>query len=206
MSEEMGSKEAPANECPVCYERLQNPSVSERRLSCGHSFCHDCLVKYLMAAKTEGAINKNIICPLCRYVTFLSTRGLVSPPKAGELNHILEVPITPSSLRHSSALGSTNTLIIPIPESRGHLEFSSCVCFEDTNLETLRRSCDSQVFVISDQGQPMDEDTNSSSSQTHVDARVNCCTSPSIIMVLLIIFLVAVLAAVLPWILLVKKT
>ncbi|XP_063819717.1 RING finger protein 222 [Pseudophryne corroboree] len=210
MSSEDSSKETPSNECPVCYERLQNPSISERRLSCGHSFCHDCLVKYLMTAKKEGSIKKNIICPLCRYVTFLSKRGLILPPKTGELNQILEVPFTPSCLRHSAILGTPNTLVIPIQEtteSNSLQDLSRCTCPGDTNIDLTGHTCGSQVFVISDQGQPMEsEDIVTTAPTHHVDARVNCCRSPSLIMILLLIFLVAVLAAVLPWILLVKKT
>ncbi|XP_018422481.1 PREDICTED: RING finger protein 222 [Nanorana parkeri] len=208
MSNEDTTKEANTNECPVCYERLQNPSISERRLSCGHSFCHDCLVKYLMTAKKEGATNKNIICPLCRYVTFLTNRGLILPPRTGEPNRILEVPITPPCLRHTSLLGNPNTLIIPITEASesDNPYLSRCTCLADTNLDSLNHTHGSQVFIISDQGQPMcNEDINGPTITQPVDARVSCCRSPSIIMVLLVIFLVAVLAAVLPWILLVKK-
>ncbi|XP_040187074.1 RING finger protein 222 [Rana temporaria] len=210
MSNEDNAKETPGNECPVCYERLQNPGTAERRLSCGHSFCHDCLVKYLVTAKKEGSIKKNIICPLCRYVTFLTNRGLILPPRTGELNQILEVPVTPSScLRHTpSLLRNPNTLVIPITETSEsdspHL--SRCTCLGDTNLDSANHAYGSQVFVISDQGQPMyNEDVIAPTLTQHVDARVHCCRSPSIIMVLLLIFLVAVMAAVLPWILLVKK-
>ncbi|KAM5135669.1 RING finger protein 222 isoform 1-T3 [Mantella aurantiaca] len=208
MSNEDNTKEANPNECPVCYERLQNPSIAERRLSCGHSFCHDCLVKYLMTAKKEGAINKNIICPLCRYVTFLTSRGLILPPRTGELNQILEVPITPSCLRHTSLLANSNTLVIPITETSDadSPNISRCACLGDTNLDSVNHTYGSQVFVISDQGQPMcNEDIITPTLTQHVDARVSCCRSPSIIMVLLLIFVVAVLAALLPWILLVKR-
>lgn len=212
MSGEDSGKETPTNECPVCYERLQNPNISERRLSCGHSFCHDCLVKYLMTAKKEGSIKKNIICPLCRYVTFLSKRGLILPPRAGELNQILEVPHSPTCLTHSAVVGNCNTLVIPIPETNGPhspQELCRCTCSSDTGLDLIGHTCGSQVFIISDEGQPMEssEDMVTTNTETHhVDARVNCCRSPSLIMILLLIFLVAVLAAVLPWILLVKKT
>ncbi|KAG8539724.1 hypothetical protein GDO81_020468 [Engystomops pustulosus] len=212
MSDEESCKETPANECPVCYEGLQNPNISERRLSCGHAFCHDCLVKYLMTAKKEGSIKKNIICPLCRYVTFLSRRGLILPPNTGELNQIIEVPHSPSCLSHSSIVGNPNTLVIPIPETTGSnspQDLCRCTCSGDASPDLISHTCGSQVFIISDQGQPMEsgEEVVPTNTETHlVDARVNCCRSPSLIMILLLIFLVAVLAAVLPWILLVKKT
>ncbi|CAH2292123.1 RING finger 222 [Pelobates cultripes] len=209
MSQEDGNKESGTNECPVCYEKLQAPTISERRLSCGHSFCHDCLVKYLMTAKKEGSIKKNIICPLCRYVTFLSKRGLILPPKHGELHQILEVPISPSCIRHSSDLGSMNTLVIPNTEdaeSGGPPDHQRCSCQFDSNLDAINHTCGSQIFVISDQGQPLESVEVVTTQTHHVDARVNCCRSPSLILILLLIFLVAVLAAVLPWILLVKRT
>ncbi|KAM4691316.1 RING finger protein 222 [Rhinophrynus dorsalis] len=209
MSNENTDKESPGYECPVCYERLQNPSVSERRLSCGHSFCHDCLVKYLMTAKNEGTIKKNIICPLCRYVTFLSKRGLILPPKSGELQQILEVPISQSCQCHSENAQDPSTLVIPIPDMiapNGQQDLPRCTCQGNTNTEGMVHTCGTQIFVISDQGQPMDSEETVATQTHHVDARVSCCRSPALILILLMIFLVAVLAAVLPWVLLVKKT
>ncbi|XP_053309791.1 RING finger protein 222 [Spea bombifrons] len=208
MSEEDTNKESPPNECPVCYERLQAPSISERRLSCGHSFCHDCLVKYLLTAKKEGTIKKNIICPLCRYVTFLSKRGLILPPNPGELHQILEVPLSPSCPRHSIDLGTPDTLVIStsgIPEANNHQDLPTCTCHVDP--EGMSHSCGSQIFIISEQGQPLDaEEVVTPQTVHHMDARVSCCRSPSLVIILLLIFLVAVLAAVLPWILLGRKT
>ncbi|KAM4662966.1 RING finger protein 222 isoform 1-T1 [Discoglossus pictus] len=208
MSSEECNKEPPTNECPVCYERLQAPSISERRLSCGHSFCHDCLVKYLMTAKQEGTIKKNIICPLCRYVTFLSKRGLVLPPKTGELNQILEVPLTPSCLRHIANLDTQNTLVIPITESEeesGPQDLPRCVCQDDSDHEITNHTCGSQIFIISEHGQPLESEEVITTHAQPVDARVNCCRSPALILILLMVFLVAIVSAVLPWILLGRK-
>ncbi|XP_053552804.1 RING finger protein 222 [Bombina bombina] len=209
MSSDDKSKDNPSHECPVCYERMQNPSISERKLSCGHSFCHDCLVKYLITARKEGSIKKNIICPLCRYVTFLSKRGLIMPPRTEDMNQILEVPLTPHCPRHSIDLESQNNLIIPIPETteeNGPSDLPSCTCQDDSNPELAGHNCGSQVFFISDQGQPMEcEDIVDTQAQP-VDARVNCCRSPALIMIMLMILLVAVISAVIPWILLGRRT
>ncbi|MEE6506817.1 hypothetical protein FKM82_007865 [Ascaphus truei] len=210
MSDEESGTESPTNECPVCYERLQTLCMSERRLSCGHSFCHDCLVKYLMTSKKEGSMKKNIICPLCRYVTFLSKRGLILPPKVGELNQILEVPLTPPCPRHAADAGSLNTLVIPISETVGmgsQQGLPTCTCLGDSSAEVTNHSHGSQVFIISDQGQPMESEEVTTRADTQPpDTRVNCCRSPSLMMLILMIFLVAVIAAVLPWILFVRKT
>uniref|UniRef100_A0A8B9UTJ8 RING-type domain-containing protein n=1 Tax=Anas zonorhyncha TaxID=75864 RepID=A0A8B9UTJ8_9AVES len=75
-------KEAPPAECPVCYEKFQPLEHTHRRLSCGHVFCHDCLVKCLLSAKLDGQVQSSIICPVCRYVTFLSKKKALCPEAA----------------------------------------------------------------------------------------------------------------------------
>nr|AAI33240.1 Unknown (protein for MGC:161103) [Xenopus laevis] len=209
MSSEEGGKETPLpNECPVCYEQFQVPNTSERRLSCSHSFCHDCLVKYLLTAKQEGSVKKNIICPLCRYVTFLSKRGIILPPKSGELHQILEVPISPSCQRHCKSTRTPNTVVIPISETEETAEepeLPACTCHTAISLEGLGDSFGSQVFIISDQGQPLACEAVAPAQSITLHPSDNICHSPLLIVILLLIFLVAVLAAVLPWILLSKK-
>ncbi|KAG8431572.1 hypothetical protein GDO86_018142 [Hymenochirus boettgeri] len=209
MSTEESRKETSPNECPVCYEQLKPHSILERRLSCGHSFCHDCLVKYLLAAKQEGSIKKNIICPLCRYVTFLNKRGLILPPKPGEANQILEVPISPSCQRHCETVTIPETLVLPIPETEETPERQEppvCTCQTVIGSEGLVNSFGSQVFIISNQGQPLEnEDSPPRRPATQMSARDHLCRSPVLIGILLLVFLVAVLAAVLPWILLAKR-
>ncbi|OCT63118.1 hypothetical protein XELAEV_18044214mg [Xenopus laevis] len=210
MSNEEGSKETPPpppNECPVCYEQLQSPS-SQRKLTCGHSFCHDCLVKYLLTAKQEGSVKKNIICPLCRYVTFLNKGGLILPPKSGELHQILEVPISPSCQRHCEGARNPNTVVIPITETEERTEepeFPACTCQTAISPEGLSTSFGSQVFIISDQGQPLESEEVNPAQSIILNTRDNVCRSPVLIVILLLILVVAIMAAVLPWILLSKK-
>ncbi|KAE8577297.1 hypothetical protein XENTR_v10004510 [Xenopus tropicalis] len=207
MSNDEGGKETPpGSECPVCYEQLQTPNTAERRLNCGHSFCHDCLVKYLLSAKQEGSVRKNIICPLCRYVTFLSKGGLILPPKSGERRQTLEVPISPSCQRHCESARSPNTVEIPISDTETTAEeLPACTCQAAISPEGLSSSFGSQVFIISDQGQPLESVEVAPAQSTVLRRRDNVCRSPVLIVILLLIFLVAILAAVLPWILLAKR-
>ncbi|KAJ8384723.1 hypothetical protein AAFF_G00199290 [Aldrovandia affinis] len=89
-------------ECPVCYECFGD---TERTLSCGHVFCHDCLVKTLVSVSRDGLVKReNIICPICRHLTFICRRdALVAATTAGkgegeeERAQTLEVPVPMSA-------------------------------------------------------------------------------------------------------------
>ncbi|EPQ15509.1 60S ribosomal protein L26 [Myotis brandtii] len=48
------SKDSSGSECPVCYEKFRDLEGASRTLSCGHVFCHDCLVKYLLSTRVDG--------------------------------------------------------------------------------------------------------------------------------------------------------
>ncbi|XP_078506976.1 RING finger protein 222 [Lissotriton helveticus] len=211
MSDEESSKDS-SSECPVCYERLHSMSTAERRLSCGHTFCHDCLVKYLVTAKQEGPIKKNIVCPLCRYVTFLNKKGICWHPKPEEKAQTLEVPLSPSCLRHPAGVGSTNTLVVPnteviaIENDIQH-DFARylAICPTESRTASTNNLATSQIFVISEFGQPMDNEEGERPTPASPRTGLNCCRSPSLILLLLMILVVAILAAVLPWILISKK-
>ncbi|XP_069510702.1 RING finger protein 222 [Ambystoma mexicanum] len=213
MSDQESSKDTSFSECPVCYERLHSMSTAERRLSCGHTFCHDCLVKYLVIAKQEGPIKKNIVCPLCRYVTFLRNKGICWHPTPGEKTQTLEVPMSPPILRHSVGLGPTNTLVVPSSDiisiendtQRGIPRYLA-FCPAESHSESSSNAAGSQIFIISDQGQPMESEESERSEPTLPRSGLNCCRSPSLILLLLMILVVAILAAVLPWILIAKKS
>ena len=53
-------------ECPVCYETKR-----DKKLSCGHTLCHDCAKEWLRTNNT---------CPMCRAV--------VSKPQARRYNEV----------------------------------------------------------------------------------------------------------------------
>uniref|UniRef100_A0A8C5NQC8 RING-type domain-containing protein n=1 Tax=Junco hyemalis TaxID=40217 RepID=A0A8C5NQC8_JUNHY len=110
MSEAPASKEAAPAECPVCYERFQPLEATQRRLSCGHTFCHDCLVKCLLSAKLGGHVQSSIVCPVCRFVTFLSRKKVLWLPRATD-PQVLQVPWAQLARREA-----TNTLEVPLAQ------------------------------------------------------------------------------------------
>ncbi|KAK2515691.1 hypothetical protein Q9233_014204 [Columba guinea] len=113
MSETSSSKEGLPAECLMCYEKFHLLEAMRRQLSCGHIFCHDCLVKCLLSAKLDGQVQSSIICPICRYVTFLSKKKALWPPKARTNSWTLEMPLSPSSLSHLTKMEANNSLVVP---------------------------------------------------------------------------------------------
>ncbi|XP_010221547.1 PREDICTED: RING finger protein 222 [Tinamus guttatus] len=219
MSEPSASKESLPAECPVCYEKFHPLEATRRRLSCGHTFCHDCLVKCLLSAKLDGQVQNSIICPICRYVTFLSKKKALWPPKAGTNPWTLEIPLSPSSLSHLTRLEPSNTLVVPSHFVMPVQSFDRCRSPGNAPLDSggvpgeLAR--EAHIFVISSHGMPLvDECCGSlrrssraetlSSVSSSPALGVKCCQSPIALAVLLILT-VALLAAVLPWLLLVKR-
>ncbi|NXC47686.1 RN222 protein, partial [Penelope pileata] len=196
------SKEPAPAECPICYEKFQPLEHTHRQLSCGHTFCHDCLVKCLLSAKLDGHIQSSIICPVCRYVTFLSKKKALWPTNA----RTLEMPLSPSSLSQLTKLESSNALVVP-----SHF-VTPVQSLEGARGELAREV---HIFVISSHGMPLaDTDCSSLGRGSHAETRstvssssalgLQCCQSPIALAVLLILT-VAMLAAVLPWLLLVKR-
>ena len=196
-----------AHECPVCYECL---SGTERTLSCGHVFYHDCLVKTLVSINSDGAtIRDTIVCPICRHLTFIrkqkeSLVSLVADKEPGE-GQTLEVPLPPPQLQ-SARRASTDTL----PREVNLI----ARCFRGMS-ERIRRQRlispshnASQIFIISAQGRPMAEDDALSVVMTVVQPhqrrrRRRICTTARCLVILLSAFtILALVAATLPWILL----
>ncbi|XP_030063978.1 RING finger protein 222 [Microcaecilia unicolor] len=208
MPDEEDSKGSSLKECPVCYERLHSIGIAERKLKCGHVFCHDCLVKYLLTNNEEGPIKKSIVCPLCRYVTFLSKKG-PSPNSAVKNDQTLEVPLSPT---FPPAVGAGNILVIPnsgvLPSESIDTQLDIAVdhsfCSLDSAITQNNFVGGSQIFVISDQGTHTDNEETVSSATTQSRQRQRC-RFPMLFLVLLILLFVAILCIVLPWVLLVKK-
>ncbi|XP_041283323.1 RING finger protein 222 [Onychostruthus taczanowskii] len=203
MSETPPSKDAAPAECPVCYERFHPLEATHRRLSCGHTFCHDCLVKCLLSAKLDGHVQSSIVCPVCRFVTFLSRKKAQWPPRATEPRS-LEVPLSPSSLSQLAKSEASNTLVVPSHFVLPERSPERCPA-------GLAR--DAHIFVISEHGVPLvaAQDCGSprrSSLSLSVSSGpalgLQCCQSPMALAVMLVLT-VAMLAAVLPWLLLVRR-
>lgn len=191
-----------ARECPVCYECL---SGTERTLSCGHVFCHDCLVKTLVTINSDGNIRDTIVCPICRHITFIKKQkeALVSlaANKDSSEAQTLEVPLPlPPGQR-----ATTNTS----PRGLNLLGHYFRRISERVRRQRLISPSHnvSQIFIISAQGRPMAEEDALSVGMTvvqpHRRRRRRICTTARCLLVLLSAFtLVALVAATLPWILL----
>ncbi|XP_010186864.1 PREDICTED: RING finger protein 222 [Mesitornis unicolor] len=219
MSETSSSKESPLAECPVCYEKFHPLEATHRRLSCGHTFCHDCLVKCLLSAKLDGQVQSSIICPICRYVTFLSKKKALWPPKTGTSPRTLEMPLSPSSLCHLTKMEASNTLVVPSHFVMPVQSFDRCCSARNSPMDAQgvpgELAREDHIFVISNHGMPLvDADCGSLGRRSRAETwssvssssalGVKCCQSPIALAVLLILT-VAMLAAVLPWLLLVKR-
>lgn len=196
-----------AHECPVCYESLLG---TERTLSCGHIFCHDCLVKTLVSINGDGNIRETIACPVCRHITFIkrlkeSLLSLVAFKDAGE-SQTLKVPLPAPPERPQSAR------ISPGNRSRSALDCAArCLSgvsrvFRGQKMDSPGHN-ESQIFIISAQGRPMAEEDSFSVVMTVVHPqrrrRRAVCTTGQCLLVLLSGFtLLALVAVVLPWTLL----
>ncbi|NXK44539.1 RN222 protein, partial [Chauna torquata] len=212
MSETSSSKEAPQAECPVCYEKFHPLEHTHRKLSCGHTFCHDCLVKCLLSTKLDGQVQNSIICPVCRYVTFLSKKKALWPTNL----RTLEIPLSPSSLPQLTKLETSNTLVVPSHFVMPVQSFDQCRSVGSNPVDSQGELArEAHIFVISSHGMPLvDTDCSSLGRRSRAETLsmvssssalgVKCCQSPIALAVLLILT-VAMLAAVLPWLLLVKR-
>ncbi|NWW03805.1 RN222 protein, partial [Oreocharis arfaki] len=213
MSDTSSGKDGAPAECPVCYEKLQPLEATQRRLSCGHSFCHDCLVKCLLSAKLDGHVQSSITCPVCRYVTFLSKKKALWPTAPGTDPRTLETPLSPSSLSHLAKSEASNTLVVPSHFVMPAQSPERCSAGPQGLPGVLAR--EAHIFVISEHGMPLvaadcgspgprsRADTASSASSSPA-LGLKCCQSPMALAVMLVLT-VAMLAAVLPWLLLVKR-
>lgn len=191
-------------ECPVCYESLLG---TERTLSCGHVFCHDCLVKTLVSVNASGNIRDTIVCPICRHLTFIRKQkeALLSlnADKDVEAAQILEVPV-PIPAGQQSVGAPENTL------PWGLNWISHIIRWMSERLRRQRLVCPthnaSQIFIISAEGRPMVEEDALSVVMTVVQPnrqRRRVCTTARCLLFLLSVFTaLALVAATLPWILL----
>ncbi|XP_029013690.1 RING finger protein 222 [Betta splendens] len=183
-----------ARECPVCYESL---SGIERTLSCGHVFCHDCLVKTLVTVNGDGNAKGTITCPVCRHLTFIKKQKKAGASKDARQVQTLAVPLP---LRHRDP-GATRT--------GGFNGIAGCfrrMC-ERFHRQRLISPNVSQIFIISARGRPMAEEDALSGGMTVVAPqrrrrRRICTTARCLIFLLSTFTLVALVAATLPWILL----
>ncbi|XP_061080430.1 RING finger protein 222 [Conger conger] len=203
-------------ECPVCYECFGN---TERTLSCGHVFCHDCLVKTLVSVSRDGHITReNIICPICRHLTFISKQNTIvaNTCKDVESGQSLEVPVsllagTPSHPSENQDWPFTRTSPRPAYTGlRRALQYFRWISTRLTQPQFKSQNNVSQIFIISSQGRPMADEDEISVVTTTVNEpiqrrrqRRRICTTARCLLILLVLFTVLTLIiASLPWILL----
>lgn len=193
-----------AQECPVCYESL---SGAERTLSCGHVFCHDCLVKTLVSINCDGIVRDTIVCPVCRHLTFIKKQkeALQQDKRAGDAQ-TLEVPLPIPALEAESARRLHGQ-----PPGEGRTWVGSCLRGISERVRRQRLISPghnaSQIFIISAEGRPMAEGDALtvviSDAQPQRRRRRRVCTTARCLFVLLSAFtILALVAATLPWILL----
>uniref|UniRef100_A0A8C9SHS8 RING-type domain-containing protein n=1 Tax=Scleropages formosus TaxID=113540 RepID=A0A8C9SHS8_SCLFO len=159
------------SECPVCYEPLEEDA---RTLSCGHVFCHGCLVRTLVTgAGPRAAARGSIVCPICRHLTFI-TPGLATHGKLPDKRQILEVP----------SLEAHAPLLLAEPPQPALFRFASSCTWLPGRLGRPRATHPARtthIFVISNQGRPMAEedqisvDTTTTTSATDL-SYLNCAT------------------------------
>uniref|UniRef100_A0A3Q2XV29 Ring finger protein 222 n=1 Tax=Hippocampus comes TaxID=109280 RepID=A0A3Q2XV29_HIPCM len=182
-------------ECPVCFE---SPRGTERTLSCGHAFCHDCLVKLLLSIQVEGQTRHTLACPVCRHLTFIRKRQN-EPPALAEGKGEPE----------EDAERGGQTLEVPAGTPLTRLDDDSDEAAPAAaSLSGPRGS--SEVFVIDARGRPMTEDDAFGVVLTAVRrprrrGRRLCSTARCLAVLLSAFTTMALVAAVLPWILLLLK-
>ncbi|KAF6727799.1 RING finger protein 222 [Oryzias melastigma] len=198
-------------ECPVCYDSLAG---IERTLSCGHVFCHDCLVKTLVSINGDGNIRDTIACPVCRHLTFITRQSEALQPllekKDPNEGQTLEVPlpVTQGGQLQSARRVSRDALLSG--SSRITLLFCKCISWKHQQQRTISSSPNAhQVFIISAQGRPMTEEDALDVVLTVVNPqrrrrRTGCvCTTARCLVFLLSTFTaLALVTLTLPWILL----
>lgn len=192
-------------ECPVCYEYL---SGTERTLSCGHVFCHDCLVKTLVTINSDGNIRNTIVCSICRHLTFIEkqneARNSLEADKDPKERQTLKVPLPlPVGQQQSARRASGDSLRSEV--------YCITRCFRGFFQRARRQKrispCQkgSQIFIISAQGRPMTEGDAPGVviSVARPQRRRRICTTTGWLFCLLSLFvLLAVTASVFPWIVL----
>ncbi|XP_054891400.1 RING finger protein 222 [Poeciliopsis prolifica] len=194
-------------ECPVCYEILLG---SERTLSCGHVFCHDCLVKTLVSINSHGLLRDTIVCPICRHLTFIKRQkeSLVafSATKYPDEEQILEVPLPTTATQLRSARRASGGSLLSGVNWIVHCCGSIIRRVRQERLIGQNHNA-CQIFIISAQGRPMAEEDALDVVMTVVHPqrreRRRVCTTARCLLCLLSVFTVlALVAATLPWILL----
>lgn len=127
--------------CPICLEYYNTP----RNLFCGHSFCTKCLdiIK----------IDKNIICPLCRYCNNLEKINISDLPINSTLTSLIDSKNfnkknkkmnklkrskSAECLIYPNKKNISKTIYInPYIENMSSFDSRDCICFNNYNDENF---------------------------------------------------------------------
>ncbi|XP_036408094.1 RING finger protein 222 [Megalops cyprinoides] len=208
-------EDARDTECPVCYECFADTA---RTLSCGHVFCHDCLVKTLVSVSRDGQITReNIICPICRHLTFITKQSALVAAAVKDVGggQTLQVPLSlPARTAPYSFDNGEGVSAHPAPPAHTGLsrvvQYFRWISTRLTRPQFKSRNNASQIFIITTQGRPMADDDEISVVTTTVSEQMprrrqrrRICTTTRCLLILLSSFTVLTLiVASLPWILL----
>uniref|UniRef100_A0A3P9J8Z6 RING-type domain-containing protein n=1 Tax=Oryzias latipes TaxID=8090 RepID=A0A3P9J8Z6_ORYLA len=198
------------NKCPVCYDSLAG---IERTLSCGHVFCHDCLVKMLVSIKRDG---DTIACPICRHLTFITRQSEALQPliekKDPDQGQTLEVPLPVSQGGQLQSAQRVSRDSLLNESNRSSHFFCRCISWKLHSQRTISSSPNAhQVYIIGTQGRPMTEEdaldvwtlVNPQSRRRRTGCV--CSTARCLVFLLSAFTVLALVTLTLPWILLRRK-
>ncbi|XP_071952720.1 uncharacterized protein [Antedon mediterranea] len=120
-------------ECSLCFEEMDQPKF----LTCGHSFCLNCLQKQCdsIATNQRHRTVSNIVCALCRKSTQLPSTGLKTLPSS------FLVEDAKGCLKTADSLGLTKVRL-PMCENSDHNQVLNIWC--ETCLELICIRCHNQ--------------------------------------------------------------
>lgn len=125
------------NYCPIC---LTEDIVAPRMISCGHIFCHTCLLSFLESEgikKKEFSLNKHKECPLC---AFSVKPDQIKPVIINQTDERFETPqIGQDVILRLMAKPIENILPIPFGLNLNHQKVGNIPWYSDTELYPYAR-------------------------------------------------------------------
>lgn len=125
------------NYCPIC---LTEDIVAPRMISCGHIFCHTCLLSFLESEgtkKKEFSLNKYKECPLC---SFSVKPDEIKPVLINQADERFEIPqVGQDVILRLMAKPVDSILAIPFSLNLNHQKIGNIPWYSDTELYPYAR-------------------------------------------------------------------